>query len=280
MVNNHSEKARSLWHKFFVYEENFLAWLNLNTMPIESFEIDRKLAYTHLINERTKPPKGFRHICNLRNPDDTKELIMRIQELKESYLRPVLVEAEENEVDADELNKLLNKFPSRFPEFYSDVKQINLSITPAYSSKKIALGDEDELLLKSYSANDPMHFHSLAECAENERKILVNFGLNSTTLYKQEKTGVLKLLVKPDELIKLAKSDFLQLRRHTGDQFRARVFKNDGKVLPVRFGLMILDEVAPTYHALPQSKRSHALDNVGVEFELPISNCNFRAWIK
>lgn len=278
MVNNHSEKVRKLWHNFFVKEENFLDWLNRNTRVIDSLETGSTLSYKKLINARTKPPKAFRHICYMTNPDDSSEAIARIAELKEHYILPVLEEAKENKENEIVLDKLSKKFPSRFAEFYFNVRQINISVTPAFSSSKIKVNNNQELLLKSYNAHDSQEYELLKDRAYEELKQLVRFGLTTTDLYKNPKSGVLKITIESDELLKLANATQLQLRKNTGDQYRARVYQHDGIVLPVRFGLIILNEKAPVYYALPQPERKHSLEKSGNEFKLPISTYNFRIW--
>jgi len=280
MQNIHSEQVRNLWHKFFVLEENFLDWLNRNTEAINSNEPNMLLSYEKIDGAKTKPPKAFRHVCYLVNADDSAELDERINALKSAYMLPVMTEAEENNLEKEEVEKLIGKYPSRFPEFYTGVRQVNLSVTPAYSSSKISIGEDQRLLLKTYRADNSNHFNSLKAVAEEEQKLLIRFGLKTATLNAKPLARTIKLLISSDELIKLSNTKSLQLRKSTGYQYRARVFKVNGDMLPVRFGLMIFDTKVSAYNVVPQTKRSHALENAGYEFDIPISNCAFRVWIK
>ena len=283
-----SDLVKGFWHNFFCYEERFLEWVNQNTEVITSLEQDDLLSYRSIydtqgqaVQGHTKAPQAFRHVCFLRNADDANELLERIRELKRVYLLPVLTEAKEMKLSQSEIDELMGRLPNRFPEYYSGIDQINISINDAYSSKRITQDTKERLTIKTYLLTDKNNFSEIKAEAEKDRSVLVRFGLNSASVNSERiKVGVIKLDIDASELVRISKAESLQLRVHTGDQYRARLFEQSGTTSLVRFGLIILDAHCSIHHVLPRPQRSISLQKIGRQFELPISSCsNFSIWI-
>lgn len=280
----HSTIVKKLWHSFFSYEMDFLDWLNANTKAITSLETNDLLKYRetydtsgHIIESYNKPPSAFRHVCYLKNSTDEAELLERIINLKEKYLAPVLKDAEEKELEQSQINTLMNRFPHRFPEFYPSIKQINISVKDAFSSNRIDRENcEKEFTIKTYNLNRD------EECNEQfdkDKKALAAFGLHTATIANERKnTGVLRLKVQGAELLDVAKVNSLQLRAHTGSQYRARLFDHSGSTKVTRYGLIILNDFCHTHTVLPQPQRKHSLEKTGNKFDLPITS-DFTIWI-
>ena len=294
-----SKKTKKLWSQFFNLEVKFLSWLNINSNVITSLEEEGVLGYQALhdingevVDDFLKPPNSIRHICFLRNMDDEKYVKETIQVLREAYLIAVLASAKEDKASEEELLYLEEnkRPPKRFPRFYSDVRQINISINEAYSSRNInkETAEGKQQVIKNYANYTNEEFELMIVQANKDIKRLHEFGLLSACIdntlsdsheAKYKESGLIKLMVDQTELLTLAHADSLQIRVPSGNQYKARIFFENGARERTNFGLMIINKHCNVHNVLPQLARPHSLKKVGNQFELPIkTKCSI--WIK
>ncbi|WP_413694417.1 hypothetical protein [Psychromonas sp. KJ10-2] len=84
-----------------------------------------------------KPPKHIRHICMVNSKESEREVLERINALKDAYAIAFITQLE---IDNKPIDNVSIKYPIRFPLFRERIRQINLSVNNAYSSVSIKKG--------------------------------------------------------------------------------------------------------------------------------------------
>ncbi len=251
-----------------------LNWVNNHSTVLYSLEPEELLKYRSYLEDEqlTKPPKNIRHICCLDNPEDHEEFETLFSELKERYSKAVIEQA------VTDNKEPAVKYPNRFPLFRHNIKQVNISINEAFSSKKkllVDVEDEQTISLSSVFVIEPKDLDFVKNEMNGQAEILKRFGLRSAevTGTTDSKIVSLSLDINLKELFSLAKAESLQFREPTGAQYRARLFTSNNEIPPerVRFGFIILNNKAQINNVLPQPPRPHSLKKSGSRFELPIS---------
>lgn len=171
------------------------------------------------------------------------------------------------------------RFPVRWPSFYRDISQVNVSINTAYRSTAVAKGET--LLLKSRRwPKEVGEQQALLALFAAEQRALKKWGLANVYCNQTldlnpfgQPESVLTLTVDVPELLTLTGCEGLQARKRTGLQYRARiraVGQSAGK--RVKLGLMVLagDGEPQVLMATPQAPRPHQLSASGLQIMLPI----------
>ncbi len=177
-------------------------------------------------------------------------------------------------------------YPVRFPEFFRNVEQINISSTEAYESKIV---EGNSFVLKAMKIPDFSHEQIAYELLNSDMKKLSDIGFPWTQIIKTSKLtpfdGVqpfLELVVKTDLLFNYAGTNRIQKRRITGVGYRALVrYKGNSSGCRTKLGLMLIDQYSEVsiVWANKQAPRQHALAIVGDQLQLPI-DLNFQLFKK
>lgn len=239
-------EQKELWKKFYLSEQELFAALNEQCECLYSSEEDKTLKYqvfkTPNGAELTKPTRFIHWIGQLKGDDNQVKALTQI--VKANYLAAVGKES-------------FKKYPSRFPVFYENVEQINVTCHAAFSS--VRAGDEIEV--KRYT-----DMKELSDDVEKLREAGFTPRLRDDVLFQA-------LLIPTHQLAQLDSNSHIQVRKQTGMQYRATV-RYTGKSRGERtmLGLMIIDTNSQPhiYRPAPEAPRAHSLAMTSDSITLPI----------
>ncbi|MCI3067347.1 hypothetical protein [Escherichia coli] len=237
---------RDRWKMFYLTEQKLFHMLNEQCQCLYSSG-DDELKYSEFKNQHgtvlNKPPRFVHWIGHLKG--DADEIKERAALMRNDYVRAVG-------------EKKFTKYPSRFPVFYSNVEQINVTQHRAFSSVRV---EGEYVTVKTYfDVND------IPPDMEKLRAAGFTPEVMDEVLFKS-------LVIRTDELYELAGADRIQARRQTGIQYRATV-RRAGETRGVRsmLGLMVIDQHSnpAVVFPVPEAPRPHSLAVAGREVLLPV----------
>lgn len=176
------------------------------------------------------------------------------------------------------------RYPSRFPQIFSDIEQFNISTQDAIESKLMPMSGL--LVLKAYRQELIDDEKELEKSFKKDVRALHDIGMRLASYRVVEKSAIFRtstvyeLVVPMHEMLTFSGAQAIQRRKSTGKQYRVRMKRTDQEISEqVTFGLMVLTkscEALTINHSKPKAKRSNALDELGQKIELPIeSNYSF-----
>lgn len=251
---------KAAWKKFYGIEKNLFAFLNDCSQCLYYIGEDdaQDLSYrqykTSLGTVLEKPPRFIHQVRKLLSKSYEGEYTSLVATLKKAYSR-----AAGNE---------FKKYPVRFPEFYRNVEQINISSNAAFSSKPLL--PDDIVILKQAEQCDESKQSLMEDIIKLEQQ-----GFYGSTIFEGSDgyNTTWCLGIPTDTICSFSKSGLVQTRKRTGVQYRALV-RACGKSKGVRckLGLMVLDEVsgALIVNSPPQAPRPHSYRAAGTQITLPI----------
>lgn len=237
---------RDRWRMFYLSEQKLFTMLNDQCQCLYSSG-DDELKYSEFQNQHgtilNKPPRFVHWIGHLKG--DADEIKEQAGLVRNDYVRAVG-------------QKKFTKYPCRFPVFYSNVEQINVTQHRAFSSVRV---EGDHVAVKTYfDVND------IPPDMEKLRAAGFTPEVRDDVLFKS-------IVIRTDELYELAGADRVQARRQTGIQYRATV-RHTGESRGVRamLGLMVIDQHSnpAVVFPVPEAPRPHSLAAAGREILLPI----------
>lgn len=236
---------RDKWRIFYYAEQSLFNMLNEQCQCLYSAG-DDELRYSEYQNQHgtvlNKPPRFLHWIGHLQCSDE--EAKEQLHLMQNCYARAT--------------GKNFKKYPSRFPVFYSNVEQINVTQHRAFSSVRV---EGEYVTVKTYfDVND------IPPDLEKLRAAGFTPEVMDEVLFKS-------LVIRTDELYELAGADRIQARRQTGIQYRATV-RRAGETRGVRsmLGLMVIDQHSnpAVVFPVPEAPRPHSLAVAGREVLLPV----------
>lgn len=237
---------RDRWRMFYLSEQKLFSELNEQCKCLYSSS-DDELKYSEFENQHgtvlNKPPRFVHWIGHLQG-DDT-EIKNRAGLVRNDY---VLAVGQKN----------FTKFPSRFPVFYRNVEQINVTQHRAFSSVRV---EGEFVTIKTYAdvTDIPPDLEKISAAGFSPEVL-------DEVLFKS-------LVIRTDELYEFAGADRIQARRQTGVQYRATV-RHCGESRGVRamLGLMVIDQESDpvVVFPVPEAPRPHSLAAAGREIVLPV----------
>lgn len=255
---------KAAWRHFFQTEKSLYEFLNReeHVEPLYG-EAPAYLEYLTPAGAVLERPPRFVHCILKLRAEQEPEFLGFMDTLREAFLN-----AAPN-----------GRLPVRWPSFYRDISQVNVSINTAYSS--IAVADGEALLLKSRRwPKEAGGQKVLLEQFAVDQRALKKWGL--ANVYCNQTLGInpfgqpeslLTLTADTSELLALTGHEGIQARKRTGLQYRARirgVGQSAGR--RVKLGLMVLagDDEPLVLMATPQAPRPHQLSASGLQITLPI----------
>lgn len=241
-----SRPGSGLWRKFYQCEQMLFAVLNSQCKCLYSAG-DDELKYNEFRNQQgtvlCKPPRFVHWIGHFN--EDWDEVRMLSDDMKGYYYEAVG-------------KSKFSKYPARFPVFYSNVEQINVTQNRAFSSVQV---DGDFVDLKTYSGDSD---------ATGDIESLRASGFTAVI---RDETFYRTLSIPVSELFTLAGTDRIQVRRPTGIQYRA-VVRKKGETRGVRskLGIMLIDKDSDPSLVFPhpEAPRPHSLAATGTEISVPL----------
>ncbi|EMV9943727.1 hypothetical protein WKK88_004201 [Salmonella enterica] len=231
---------------FYLSEQKLFSELNEQCKCLYSSS-DDELKYSEFENQHgtvlNKPPRFVHWIGHLQG-DDT-EIKNRAGLVRNDYVRAVG-------------QKNFTKFPSRFPVFYRNVEQINVTQHRAFSSVRV---EGEFVTIKTYAdvTDIPPDLEKISAAGFSPEVL-------DEVLFKS-------LVIRTDELYEFSGADRIQARRQTGVQYRATV-RHCGESRGVRamLGLMVIDQESDpvVVFPVPEAPRPHSLAAAGREIVLPV----------
>lgn len=239
---NADQKAR--WRLFYLQEQALFNFLNEHATCLYTAGEER-LGYRYYTTDTggtlEKAPRFLHWIGRLTVPEG--EFLERVKVLQMYYISAA--------------GKTFRRLPVRFPVFYRNVEQINISQHTAWSSRRV---DGETVTLGTYATAEDAQPDMARLAAAGFRPQLVNDVL------------FLALVVSTAEFCAYAGSQDIRARKLTGTQYRA-VVRHTGQSAGVRckLGLMVLDQAsgAMVVQAPKQAPRPHSLVATGSEIQLP-----------
>lgn len=237
---------RDRWRMFYLSEQKLFTQLNEQCKCLYSSG-DDELKYGEFENRHgtvlNKPPRFVHWIGHLQG--DATEIKDRAGLVRNDYVRAVG-------------QKNFTKFPSRFPVFYRNVEQINVTQHRAFSSVRV---EGEYVAVKTYAdVNDiPPDLEKLRTAGFTPEVL-------DDVLFKS-------LVIPVAELYELAGADRIQARRQTGVQYRATVrHAGESRGVRVMLGLMVIDQDSDpmVVFPVPEAPRPHSLVASGREIVLPL----------
>ncbi|HGA3067410.1 TPA: hypothetical protein ACIR5J_004674 [Enterobacter hormaechei] len=246
---------RDRWRMFYLSEQKLFSQLNEQCKCLYSSG-DDELKYSEFMNQDgtvlNKPPRFVHWIGHLKG-DDT-EIKDQAGLVRNDYVRAV---GQEN----------FSKFPSRFPVFYHNVEQINVTQHRAFSSVRV---EGEFVTVKTYT-----DVKGIPPDLEKLRTAGFTPEVLDDVLFKS-------LVIPVAELHELAGVDRIQARRQTGIQYRATVrHVGESRGRRTMLGLMVIDQDSDpaVVFPVPEAPRPHSLAAAGREIVLPVET-PFQFFIK
>lgn len=114
------EDKKQAWRDFYAHEKKMFAYIGSQDCLYSgnNFELEYSEYITQSCAVIEKPPRFIRRICQLK--EDSEFYVSLSKKLHQLYRTAA----------ADSLIK----FPVRFPEFYENIEQINVSVNDAFES--------------------------------------------------------------------------------------------------------------------------------------------------
>lgn len=260
-------QKKAAWRSFFVAEKALYSFLSeasegqYGTLP----------SFTQIRTKKDSmiehPPRFVRYIAKL-NEGVESDYFSLLADMERTYS---LVKGEGSSRTA------------RWPKFYRDVAQINISINTAYSSMRFHPGSD--VPLKSIRQPDNVAEQDVVKMALDEDRITLNkWGLSSAVCqsgFENDQIGrlvaVYRIVAPCADLVRISgvSGSSVQLRRRSGLQYRARVrYYGASSGFRAKLGLIILDEQSDTTIILsqPQALRPHRLSEAKNLLKLPIDS--------
>lgn len=256
--------VNQIWRAFHRAERRMYDYLVDNCDCLFTVE-GHEPAYLEYTNRHgltlEKPPRFVHWVGQLRTSEiDYWHMAEQVQELYQAAL-----------------GSEFKNYPVRFPQFYRDVEQINVSSSTAFESKAVK---GSELILKESTISGPEQEKWARERFEADIEMLETIAFPAPAIRKTLKImpfgGVqecLELVIKTDLLFDYAGTNNIQKRRMTGTAYRALVRLSGQSFGHKRkLGLMIIDEHSDVtiVQANKQAPRPHALAVNGDQLSLPI----------
>lgn len=254
-----------LWREFYLAEQELYKFLKTQEMlhciegcaPEYHSKVEKSILGPDRIVEVA--PAYVRCTIALRNGAAIKKHHSLYEDTLEAFETARIAAAENG-------GYVTTRLPDRFPQFLTNIEQINLSVNEAVQSLPLEPGGNFLALKQLVDPEDRQT--SFAE----EIKALKEMGI------KTEVDGwgrTRYLYIDCDSLFEYAGTDKIQHRKYTGSRYLARVrssVREPGKpkTKRLKYGLLILDKPCPIYQSLPRSDRDDQLALIGEEIKLPI----------
>lgn len=245
------------WREFFEAEKALYAYLLDNCTVLYEVE-DRGPRYrisTMRAGVQFEKPPRFIHWIGRLTVDASSFLQMDI-ELRALYERA--------------MGGSFKWYPVRFPQFFSNIEQINIRTNQAVKSVPVTGAELPLISIQCGLSGRSTHRTRLNKMLAE----LSGVGLQASIQTIQVEDDVtITLFVNVRSLMQYAGADHIQLRQSTGTQYRA-LLRGAGQSSGQRhkLGLMVLDQHSDTHivHSLSQGARPHSLDATGKLIAMPI----------
>lgn len=257
------EDKKQAWRDFYAHEKKMFAYIASQDCLYSgnNFELEYSEYITQSCAVIEKPPRFIRRICQLT--EDSEFYVSLSKKLHQLYRTAV----------ADSLIK----FPVRFPEFYENIEQINVSVNDAFES--IAIKPNEIVTIKKKRVFDLTKTEEYDGEFRGDVQSLQELGINATysidddlNAYGSVSKHAL-LTVNSDDLFAYANCTSIQRRKKTGNQYRARIReRGQSSGTRIKLGLIVIDKDSDVaiVQSNPQTKRRHALSKTNKTIELPI----------
>lgn len=262
------------WKDFYNAEKALFNFLNdacvcLHSIGVNNAEILKYRQYetaSGCLLER--PPRFIHWIGKLKSPVDESIYIEKANLVFDNYRRAV--------------GKTFSRYPVRFPEFYTNIDQINISSSSAYSSK--GLNNDEVLRLKTIEYKNKGQLNDAIKLINDDIKILNNEGYTEAFMIKVAdlRSDALALEIPAQSITKRLGGRKVQVRKFTGLQYRALIREAGSfKGIRKKLGLMVLsnNSLANIYFSVPQALRKHSYDSSGEIVDLKITT-DVTLWVK
>ena len=231
------------WKAFFELEQSFYDYVIVNCDELYSQDPPQFIE----VNNQLKAPKYIRWVGRLKH--DSSEFQQRLDELQQAYQLAVGEE--------------FKSYPIRFCEYYERVDQINVTTNTAFRSRQLKPG-----------------FFTLFEVHEDDNiaevsNQLKSNGIESRIHIEQSLLGIQfhYFQIKAETVFEYFKTDKIQARVPSGNQFRARIrFKDQSAGKRIKLGFIVVDSdsACRVVRSNEQAERPHSLVKQGRELFLPV----------
>lgn len=252
-------KKPSEWHDFYKAESAFMDTITASSNCLFDNGEDHLPAYrriNHGDSVRIEPPKHISWVGQTQMPK--AEFDMQLAKLKALYqaARP------------DEVKR----FPSRFPQYFENVAQINVIENEAFDSQMVnPKAKFFTVLSSSPTLTNPHDF-------EAYKQVLIAAGFTASIrheirLIKGFSMEVVCLNILTSELFEYADATAIQIRRKSGKAYRGNLrHAGDSSARRINIGFVLVDQASDVrvVKANPQAPRPHRLAATGTLIELPL----------
>ncbi len=256
------ETHKSAWGKFYKAEESFMDTLVANSTCLFS-EDGREPAYRQSTSRTgdllTSPPP---HICWIGQTQMPKtEFDMRLHELESLYT-------------AARGDKEMKRYPSRFPQFFESVEQINVVQNTAFSSIQLNPLADFFIVREESDSGDDLK----AIAADLATMIAAGFTATiskETCIRSGNPENLHRLKIPMIQLFEFANATSIQMRRLSGTAFRGTLrHSGDHSGHRINVGFVIVDTSSSirAVRSLPEGARPHRLTASGTPIKLPVAS--------
>lgn len=249
---------KRLWYEFYLIEKALFEWANECCECLWSAHDGpltyRKYQHPLTLKWQEKPPRFIHWIGRCYGYEEQGQAISR--QLVEAYDMAAGKNA---------------KHPSRFPLWFSEVEQINVSMSKAHMSLLMRSG---WIELYTVGAGSSM------ERIEADLQVLLDTGFDAkidraATSFGE---GDVALQIGVASIRRVANTSAVRVHKQTGIQYRARIRHNNASsATPCRLGFIICDSKseALVVPSSPQGPRPHSLKNTARQIALPLDGLDY-----
>mgnify|MGYP005820402739 CR=1 FL=1 len=252
------KKSRA-WHDFYKAEAAFMDSIAASSGCLFAHGEDHLPRYKRASDGdsvRIEPPKHISWVGQTHMPK--AEFDMELAKLKALYqaARP------------DEVKR----FPSRFPQYFEHVEQINIIENEAFDSQTV---DPKSTFFTVYASSSLLtNPHDL----EAYKQVLIEAGFTASIRHEVRKIAgfemeMVCLNILTPELFKYAEASAIQIRRSSGKAYRGNLrHVGDSSARRINVGFVLVDQDSDVrvVKANPQAPRPHSLALTGTLIELPL----------
>lgn len=233
------------WALFYDHEKRLYDFLQ--DQNLLTFEDGHKPEYI------VKRPGGrlFKSTATVEGPPQYVRCVIAFNDPGEKPTFDRLNDSMLSAYDIAAKNSKASRLPDRFPQYFEDVERINISVSDANYSRRLAHNQSS--LLNTYNSSEAVH---------DDHQQLKNIGIACRIM--QSGRTCYELYLENNSLFEYLKTDQIQERFNTGHRYRAKIHFNDIDDKPVKpdfvkYGLIVIDKPCPIYRTQPRKRRTDKL---------------------
>lgn len=256
-------ESRELWRQFYSAEQEFLSYVETNSQCLHQIE-GYEPAYIKVETKKgiiEKPPRWIRWIGLFEG--NVEKLLENRQTLLAKHAAAV--------EDCD--NK---KRPVRFLQYFENLAHVAISVNPAHQSISVESGRD--ITIQSIAIWKKEDLPAAKKTLSQSEATLRQHGFKVVSqsiemrLLGQKQVLMAILRVSGEEILNHTKSQRLQARKSTGQQYTAGIATHNNQAIKrIHFGFILTkDSSCNINFSTPRKPRSNTIEAVAEQVSLPV----------